>query len=436
VPDKEMRDYALLVFIAGALCFAFRRPFVGLLLWVWFTCQQPHQEAWGLASTFRLNLIIVIVTVIGLLISKERKWPQLDLSTGLLAVLLAWMTIVTFVAVYPEASWPIWDRTWRTFALAFMIAAVAVTKVRIHAIMWIVAGSLMYYGVKGGVFTIQTGGNFHVYGPPSSIIGDNNHMALALLMTLPLANYLRRQSQNPWIKQGMLVAMILCFVSVLGSYSRGAYIAMAALAIVAWWHSKNRLVFPMVVAAVALPLLSFMPQSFYDRINTIGALDNDSSFQGRLDAWYVAYRVAIDYFPFGAGFYAPEQQAIFTSYVQGVSGTHAAHSIYFQVLGENGFIGLALYLAVIFVQLFHCWKIMRVTRNLPEWFWAHDLAAMVQLSLFAFCVGGAALSMAYYDVFVLYSGILSVLHRMTKSLETAKWVPAFGGGTVAEARLR
>ena len=55
---------------------------------------------------------------------------------------------------------------------------------------------------------------------------------------------------------------------------------------------------------------------------------------------------------------------------------------------------------------------MKAAQNRPELSWAGDLARMIQLSMFAFCVGGAALSMAYYDVFVIYLGLLPLLRRL------------------------
>lgn len=431
-----MRDYALLAFIVGALPFVFQRPFIGVLLWVWFTCQQPHQEAWGFASMFRLNLIIVIVTGIGLLNSKEWKWPPIDLTLGLLIALLAWMTFMTVISVYPSASWQIWDQVWRVLILAFVVASIADSKVRIHAIIWIMTLSIVYYGVKGGIFTIQTGGVFHVFGPEGTIIGDNNHLALALLMALPLLNYLWRQSQSPWIRHGLVAAMVLCFVSVAGSYSRGAYIAMVGLAIAAWWRSKNRLLYPFVVATVAIPVLNFMPQSFYDRIDTISSAETDGSFMGRVEAWNVAYLSAVEYFPFALGFNGAQQQETVLRYLPNATSAHAAHSIYFQVLGDNGFIGLGMYLTIIALLFYNCSKVIWTTRNLPEWFWARDLAGMIQLSMVAFCTGGAGLSMAYYDVIFLYIGVLTVLRRMTKSLEAPRWSPALGSPALADAPLR
>ena len=112
---------------------------------------------------------------------------------------LAWITFNSFFAFSPDWSWPYWDRTWKIFALGFLVATLATNRVRITAIIWVVVVSLFYYGVKGGIFTLATGGHYSVWGPANTIIGDNNQLALALLMSLPLANYLRTQTANRYV---------------------------------------------------------------------------------------------------------------------------------------------------------------------------------------------------------------------------------------------
>ncbi len=413
-----MRDIFLVIAVIGGLGVTLRFPFVGVLLWTWFTCQAPHQEAFGFARSLPLNFAITVVTVLALLFSRERKLPRMDATLWLILAFLVWMTIASFFAVDPDYSWVFWDRVWRVFALGLLIAITATDRVRVHAIVWVAALSLLHYGVKGGLFTLTSGGGNHVLGPPHTVINDNNQLALALLMIMPLANYLRMNSAKWWVSYALMGGLVMTFISILGSYSRGAYLACAGLVVVAWWRSKNKLLYPLLVAAVAIPALYLMPQSFFDRVGSINDANTDASVQGRLVAWQVAYRAAVDHFPFGVGFDGAQRPAVFNRYFPDET-THAAHSIYFQVLGDIGFVGLALYLAMIALVFMNCFKVMRAARDRPELYWARDLASMIQLSMFAFCVGGAALSMAYYDVFAIYLGLLSALRNLTKPSKVA-----------------
>jgi probable O-glycosylation ligase (exosortase A-associated) len=146
-------------------------------------------------------------------------------------------------------------------------------------------------------------------------------------------------------------------------------------------------------------------------VNTIQAAQEDASFHGRVVAWQVAYKYATDHFPFGAGFYGPQLAPIFNSYFP-MEDKHAAHSIYFQVLGEQGYIGFAIYLMIIGGVFWSSAHIMHAVRGRKQLAWAGNLALMLQLSFLAFCVGGAALSMAYYDLFIICACLLVPLSEL------------------------
>src|SRR5882724_1934779 len=233
-----MRDPFLVIVVLIGLGFTVRFPFVGVLLWEWFSLMAPHQEAFGFARSLPLNFAIAVVTILAWLVSKEPKKLPASLIIILMVVFLAWTTFNSFFAFDPTWSWPYWDRTWRIIALGFLVSILATNRTRVDALIWVAVISLLYYGVKGGIFTLVTGGQFHVVGPPSTIIGDNNQLALALLMTLPLVEYLRSTANNKLMSWGLTASIALTVVAILGSYSRGAYIAMAAIAVFALFHSR------------------------------------------------------------------------------------------------------------------------------------------------------------------------------------------------------
>jgi probable O-glycosylation ligase (exosortase A-associated) len=407
-----MRGLFLLGGILGALGMTLAYPFVGVLLWSWFTLQQPHQEAYGFVHTEPLNLIIAIVTLAAWFLSRERKIPRTGFIFWMLVIFLAWMTFNSFFAFDPAWSWPYWDRTWKTFLLGLVVAATATSRTRMYALVWIAVISLFYYGIKGGLFTILTGGHFHVLGPPSTIISDNNQLAVALLMVLPLANYLRGQVADKRIASLLIAGAVLTVIAIVGSYSRGALIGLAALALVMLLRARKRFVYLAIVGVAVLLLANFMPEHFFHRMDTISTATQDASFEGRLYSWRVAFLYASDHFPFGAGFYGPQLGALYHHYFPDRPPL-AAHSIYFQVLGEHGFIGLGIYLIILAAAVLRCARIISVTRGLPEQRWAHELAIAIQASLLVFCVAGAALSMAYYDLFIIEIAVLLPLREIT-----------------------
>lgn len=416
-----MRDLFLIGVVAISVGFTLRFPFIGVLIWEWFALMNPHQEAFGFARSLPLNLIVAGSAMLSWALSEEPKKIPRNAMTVLFLVFLIWMTFNSFFSFNTTWSWPFWDRTWRIFALGFLMAATATNRVRIDAIIWVAAISLMYFGVKGGIFTVMTGGQYRVYGPDSTIISDNNQLALAVLMAMPLIEYLRSTSPSRILRWILAACMICCAIAVIGSYSRGAYIAMAAIAVFFLIHTKQRLMYLLIGGVVIYFMLGFMPQSFFDRLDTIQSLKTDGSFLGRWVAWQVAIMYATEHFPFGAGFYGPQLHAVFNHYFPSQEA-HAAHSIYFQVLGEHGFIGLGLYAAIILAAYKYCRTIVQRTKRLKE-LWQYRLARMIQTSFLAFFVGGAALSMAYYDLFVVLAFLLPQISALLPAAAVAgpKW---------------
>ena len=170
--------------------------------------------------------------------------------------------------------------------------------------------------------------------------------------------------------------MVLTIISIVGSYSRGAFIGLGALGLFMLLRVRNRFVYLAIAGVVVVFLVSFMPENYFHRMDTISTVTQDASVQGRLYAWRVAFLYASDHFPFGAGFSGPQLGLIFHHYFPD-QPAHAAHSIYFQVLGDHGFIGLGIYLIILAAAFLSCSRIISVTRALPEQRWAHDLAIAI-----------------------------------------------------------
>ncbi len=417
-----MREILLLIAILAGLAMTLRWPFVGVLIWEWFTLQNPHRETYGFVSD--TNIVIAAVTLLAWALSKERKVPPNGAILWLIVIFIGWTTIDTFFAYDVNWSFGYWDRTWKTFALGILLAATVTNRVRLQAVLWVAVISLFYYGVKGGLFTIATGGHNHVMGPSGSMIADNNQLAVAMLMTLPLANYLRGQSTDRRARLLLLGGMILTTLAVIGTYSRGALVGLAALGLLGVLRMKHRFAYISVAVVLIAFVVHFMPEQYFARMHTmdsVASVKNDQSVHGRLVAWEVAYYCARDRFPFGAGFYGPQLAPVFKSYFPS-EDNHAAHSIYFQVLGEHGFIGLGIYLTLLAVAFIKLSRIIRAARRQPGKRWIADLGVGLQASLLVFCVSGAALSLAYYDLFVIDICLLLPVWEMVRERKTR---PAF-----------
>lgn len=398
-----MRDLILLFALICTLPLIVRAPIIGLLAWIWITLMSPQREVYGFLRGFELNFYVALLTAGAWLASKERKIVPLNPVSFLLIAFVAWSSLSTYVAIDRAYSAVIWDRTLKTAILGLAIATLANTRARIQAVLWSVMIALGYYAVKGGGFVLLTGGRQHVYGPENTMIADNNSLGLALIVLLPLMNYLRVSSQRRLTRLMCLGVMACTVISIIGTYSRGALVAMAAAAATYAVRSKSGVVVVIIGAVMMVALPTVLPSTWMDRMSTIRSYDQDESFEGRVAAWKTSFNIAKARPLTGGGFSAVDLDTVARAYPS--SGSlqrgRAAHSIYFEVLGDTGFVGLALYLAIFAAAWFNTALILSAVRGRPDLAWAGELGRMLQVSLIALIVGGAALSMAYYDGFVV-----------------------------------
>jgi putative inorganic carbon (hco3(-)) transporter len=424
-----MRDILVTLIIFGCLPFVFKRPYLGALLWVWISVMNPHTQGWGFASTFPFAAIVALVTIASLLFTKEPKSLPTTPVIVVFIVFVLWMNITTLFALYPEDAYIQWIKVMKIMLMTVVTLMLIRTKKHLQLLIWVIVISLGYYGVKGGLFTIKGGAEDRVWGPTGSFIGGNNEIALALIMTIPLMHYLQIVSPNKWVRHGMTVAMLLCAAAALGTYSRGALLAIAAMGAFLWLKSRQKLGLALLAIIAIPPLIAFMPGQWGERMDSISAYEEDESAQGRFNAWWMAYNLAKERPLTGGGFEVTTPE-LFWRYAPNPVDIHAAHSIYFQALGEHGFVGLGLYLLLGFLT----WRtgswIIRNTEQLKDFQWAFNLATMIQVSLVGFAVGGTFLSLLYFDVpYYLMGAIVVVRILVEKELREKNLVMSGKGGS-------
>jgi probable O-glycosylation ligase (exosortase A-associated) len=391
-----VRDILITLIVFGSLPWVLRAPVNGVLMWVWISVMNPHTQGWGFATGFPFAQVIALTTMFSMLISREpRAMPWTTVTLTMLAF-TAWMCVTLPFSMFVDLSTAQWWRVMKIMLMTFVCIMLVKSARDIHRLTWVLAISIGFYGVKGGIFTLRSGGGARVWGPDGTIIGDNNAIALALIMLIPLMLFLRQQSSRRWVRHGLVAAMLLSALAALGAYSRGALLAIGAMALVLWFKSRNKTAVGAMLVMAAPLLLAFMPHEWTLRMESINNYQGDASAQGRINAWGMAWNLARDRF-FGGGFEIYEP-AVFAIYAPNPVDLHAAHSIYFQVLGEHGFIGLALYLLLGLLAWRDASWIIRHAGAFDDLRWAPGLAAMIQTSLAGFAVGGAFLSLAYFDV--------------------------------------
>lgn len=392
-----MRTLALTVILLGLLVVAIVHPWVGVLTWTWVSLMSPHRLTFGFTYNFPVAMVVAIATLIGIFITRDRRKLTMTPETWCLLAFVGWICLTSAFAVHFDRIGPMFSKVMKIQFMLFITLLVLHSKRHIELFTWIIVLSLGFYGVKGGIYTVLGGGRGMVFGPAGSFIGGNNEVALALVMTIPLMNYFRVAAQQQWIRWGMLGMMGLTAFAILGTQSRGAFLAIVAMALYLWRHSHGKIWFGLVLIPFGIGLVMFMPDAWMARMESMLNYEQDTSATGRINSWIMAFNLAVARFPLGGGFEVITPY-LFGRFAPNPASVKAAHSIYFQVLGEHGFVGLTLFLLIWLVTWRSANGIRSRVSGVDDLKWAGDLAAMVKVSLIGYGVGGAFLSLAYFDL--------------------------------------
>lgn len=389
-----MRDIIITLMVFGTIPFILMRPWYGVLAWSWLSYMNPHLQAWGFARTMPFAQIVALVLIVSLFINKDKRGIPLNLTTGVWLFFIAWMGLTTAFAIYPDNAMDYYERVLKIQLVTFFTFMLISDQQRVNWLIAVIVFSIGYFSFKGGIFTILSGGSFRVYGP-GGMIGENNAFALATLMTVPLMFYLRTIATNIWVKRGLTALLFLSVISALGSQSRGALVTLIAVAGYYWWQSKSKVVIAVAVVAVFAMAFTFMPQTWKDRMHSTTEFTEDDSSMSRIHAWQYSINMANDRV-LGGGFNSWSKDT-YAIYRPDAIGVFVAHSIYFNVLADHGWLGLFLFLLVLLLTWLNLNKSIGLarTKNNRE---IEILASMIKVSMVAYMSGGAFLSLSYFDL--------------------------------------
>ncbi len=394
---QDVRALLLLAIVIASLPFILRQPHIGVYVWSWIGYMNPHRLAW---SALPFAEMAAGATLIAMLFTKESRKIPWTRESVLLLTFVVWMFITTLFADLQYWAWFKWDKVWKVMLFVFITMMFITDKKRLQILIWVIVLSLGFYGVKGGIFTIQTGGAHRVLGPGGSFIGTRGEIGTALNMMIPLMRYLQLSTPVWWVKHGMTAAIGLTVFAVVGTSSRGAALGLAAVSLILLFKSRGKLLLIVMMAVVGYAAYNFVPEEWKARMHTIETYEEDGSAMGRIDAWKYAIKVANASPIVGGGF-------------EVTAGRRAAHSIYFQILGEHGYVGLFLFLLLLFFTWRTASWVRRKSKKHEGLRWAGDLAAMLQVSMVAYMVGGAFISQAYFDLIYHFVAIVVILQVLT-----------------------
>ena len=402
--------FYFLVMCAVPICVSL--PYVGLLIFNWFNYFRPSAVMYA-GTGLPWGKLIALAAIIGWLLSRESKSIPVNRITITFLIFFVWTTITTVFADYPELGWEKWFTWAKVVLITLMTLALCDSRQRLHGLIWVIVISLGYYTVRGGVFTMITAGFTEVLGPPASPYYEANGMAIVSLMLMPLVFYLYLHSSQRIVRWILVGAVFLTLLMVVGTGSRGGFVALVVMMAYTWLHSRRKIgvavMGTILIGVAVLVLSSGRLDGWISEMQSIQDYETDESSQARLRSWQYAINVAKKspivaggFGAFGGNFALPSRPTYALN----------AHSTYFEVLGEHGYLGVTLFLVLGYMVFRLGGRIRRQVRSRPELYWARDLALMLEIGLIGYFVAGLFHHRAFLDLYYTQMAIMVLTNQV------------------------
>ena len=434
---RPVLDLALAGFLAALLLMGLKRPFIWVLAYIYVDIVAPQKIGWGFMSAIPASFLVFLAAFGGWLLLDSKKGTRFTFRQALMVLLLVYCAYTTIGADFPDAAMTKWSWVWKALVFAIFLPLTLRTQLRLEAtalILVLAAGSII---ISAGIKTVLSGGG---YGELQSYVGDNtglyegSTLSMVAISIIPLIVWLAKHGTvfpPDWKTKLYAAALIFaCLLVPIGTQTRTGLVCIGVLFVLALRDVKQRLVLLGLVGALGVMAIPFLPQSYLDRMGTISNHEADESASTRLAVWKWTLDYVKDH-PAGGGFDAYRGNS-FTyrtrtvedsgsvasiDYVKVTDEGRAYHSAYFEMLGEQGWPGLAIWLLLQGLGLIQLEFVRRRLRGSESRLDAKNrsMATALQAGHVIYLVGGMFVGIAYqpfiYMLVALQIGLVVQVNR-------------------------
>ncbi|MDT7934379.1 MAG: putative O-glycosylation ligase, exosortase A system-associated [Sphingomonadaceae bacterium] len=430
-----MRDLAILGLLLGLLAISFRRPWMLTFAYLYVDLTQPQRLGYSWIASTPISFIFAVLALGGFFVER-RKNLRLGFVQAATLSMIAWFTLSYFWSAIPDDEWWFkWDSAWKSMVFAVFLPFVITTRRRLDAVVSLIVLAIGLVSGNAALKTLGGGGgydNLAMIVPTNKGIYESSTASTLAVAIIPLAFYLARHSplvpkSRLWRAAPWAVGAAGVLTTV-GTEARTGLICLAAMAAMTVWTVKRKLLVAAGLAVAVVVATPFMPKSFLARMGTIATYQQDVSAAGRTEVWKWTWNYVLDH-PLGGGFkvfrlnkieidipnYAPNTTTVI-GYTRVKQEARAFHSSYFEVLGELGFVGLALWLSILgAVQI----GLMRLRSRFkgcsPEDAWIPALSRALAQAIVVYLVGALFVGIAFQTALYTLVGVsIALIHYVAE----------------------
>jgi probable O-glycosylation ligase (exosortase A-associated) len=419
-----MRDLAFVGFLLALIGMGFKRPFLFVLAYVYVDVVSPQRLTYILLNSVPVSLILVCLAVGAWAMVDNKADTRIAPRKILLAMLLVYCGITTAQADFPVEAFEKWSWVWKALAFAIFLPLTLRTRLRIEALVLFMVLSIGSIIIVGGIKTLAGGGGYgelNLMMDSNSGLYEGSILSTFAIAIIPLITWLARYGTiyvPDWRVRGFAVALTFaCLLIPIGTQARTGLICIGVLGVMFLRQTKRRVLYLGILGAAALIVTPLLPASFTTRMNTIQGYQADSSASTRIAVWQWTIGYAKEH-PFGGGFDAYRQNKLRivkhgvatgeqqdTSTVVEYDQARAYHSSYFEMLGEQGYPGLALWLAIHLTGLLRMEILRARYRKRVEDEWISGLATALQQGQVIYLIGSLFVGIAFQPFAYLLIGL-------------------------------
>ncbi len=437
-----MRDLLLITFITVLALMGMRRPFLFVLGYIYIDIVSPQRLSYYLLNSIPVSLIFFGLAAIGWALADDKSEAKPTARQLMMVLLLALCGYTTATADFPVQAMEKWDWVWKALIFATFLPVTLYTRLRIEMTLVFMLLSLSVIVVVGGVKTLAGGGG---YGTLNLMVSNNSGLfegsiisAVAICVIpviLWLAKYCTVFPNRLFTKIYCYALAFACLLIPIGTQARTGLLCIAFLVVLELRATKRRFTYIAVVAAIALAAIPLLPASYTSRMDTIAGYKGDSSASTRIAVW----KWTIDYVaehPFGGGFncFLQNKLTIDLTYktadgtivkAVGYDGARAFHNSYFEMLGEQGYFGLALFLILHLTSIMRMELIRRSYRQTEgEHEWVAPLASALQHGHLIYLLGASFVGIAFQPfIYLLVAVEIGFDRYVQRHVKKKAWNP-------------
>ncbi len=417
-----MRDIVVVAAVLIASIIGLVRPVVGFYTFAFLGFFSPQSYTWSFGQTVPLSQIAAIATIIGMIVSPERRWLSIQRETLIIVALWVMFVVSSMLALYPDLAFEQLIYVSKVFLMIVVGTILVNSQERLNTLIRIIAYSIGFYALKGGISAVVGGGNFLVYGPELSFLYANNSIGLAMAINLPLLHYLYQIEKKALVRKLLAAIMLFSIPAIIFTYSRGAWLGMVAALALMFLKMKQKALIVSFVGLVGVIVAGLFPhiapERLVTRYDTLVNYEQDASAESRFWNWEFCRRVGMGR-PTGGGFMFESNatyQTYYPEFLERWPGKNwTCHSVWFSMLGDHGVGGFLLWILLILSSVKSLRQLRIEGQKHPELSWLKPLAESIKAAMVVYLIVGTFLDAAYFDLFYYLVAIIVIAKAIVQS---------------------